>query len=149
MKDFFTLLIGNCSSSSIFIPTFDYEYCSSRYYNPSTSKSQLGVLSRYCCTTFSDNRTLVPVFNHVDIKGFHKPTNDLYRIDRAFGVDSFYDWFTNKDGYIFFWGCNLDDSNTYVHHVETISQISYRYRKVFQGRVQTQQSRLSLTLSLT
>lgn len=137
---FYEILKVNCSASSIFIPTFDYEYCSSRYYNPSTSISQLGAFSRYCARTFSDSRTLVPVFNHVDIKGFHKPTNDLYRIDRAFGIDSFYDWFTHQDGFIFFWGCKLEYSNTYIHHAETISQVSYRYRKVFQGQVQTEQS---------
>lgn len=134
------LLKEDCGSSSIFIPTFDYEYCSSKYYNPATSNSQLGAFSRYCFNTLNAYRTLVPVFNHVDIKGAHKPINELYRLDRAFGKDSFYDWFTNQGGYIFFWGCNLKDSNTYVHHAETIAQITYRFRKVFQGCVQTEHS---------
>jgi len=137
-EEFYQLLKDCCISSSVFIPTFDYEYCSTRIYNPKTSKSQLGAFSKYCSNNFYENRTLVPVFSHVDIKGFHNPINRLYRTDTAFGSDSFYDWFTKEGGYVFFWGCNLRDSNTYMHHAETISRITYRFPKIFQGCVQTE-----------
>jgi FkbH-like protein len=144
LADFINSLQRSCTSSSIFIPTFDYEYCSTRRYNPEDGKSQLGGISKYCANRFKSYRTLVPVFNHADIKERHEPINDLYRLDKAFGEESFYDWFTEQDGYIFFWGCRFEVSNTYIHHVEQLSQVCYRYKKLFQGRVYSKQSPIDL-----
>ena len=139
-KDVLKVIINNlrqmCSSSSIFIPTFDYEYCSSRLYDPSDGKTQLGGLSRFCAKNYIKDRTLVPIFNHVDLKQNHRPSNSFYRLDKGFGKNSFYDWFTEEDGFIFFWGCSITNSNTYIHHIETLLQVTYRFKKTFEGIIQ-------------
>jgi len=123
------------SSSSIFIPTFDYSYCQTRTYDVRQSISQLGGLSKYCSKQYPQYRTLVPVFSHVDIKYSHDQVNHLYSTNIAFGRDSFYDWFTSSNGFIFFWGCSLSTSNTFIHHLEASADVSYRHNKEFPGTV--------------
>lgn len=134
----------HCLSSSIFIPTFDYHYCQTLRYEVSNGETQLGSFSRFCAQKYPQHRTLVPVFNHVDIKGKHQQVNSLYSLNYAFGDSSFYDWFTHEDGFVFFWGCSLEDSNTYIHHVEAAAHVPYRFNKIFKGKVLVDNSEIDV-----
>ena len=134
-KEVLCYLAQNLKSSHIFIPTFDYSFCESGVYDVNSTNTDCGSLSKEAITCFSRYRTLVPVFSHVDLTGksefISKPLSQI----SAFGQNSFYDWFTKEEGYIFFWGCSLSTSNTYMHHVEATCDVSYRYSKTFNGEI--------------
>mgnify|MGYP001467520195 CR=1 FL=1 len=132
-ENFTRLLKEELHSNFVFIPTFNYKYCKSQSYDIYNSPAELGAYSEYARKNFADFRTLVPVFNHVDIKGKHIVEKKDYLIDLAFGKHSFYDWFTDLNGYILFWGCDPNKTNTYLHHIEKISGVNYRYEKIFPG----------------
>ena len=144
LENIIYILRTNLFCENIFIPTFNYEYTKSRIYNINKCKGQLGSLSEYLTKNFSAYRTHVPVFNHVDITFNHDCFNPEYRIDKSFGKESFYDWFTNKNGNIIFWGCDIQNTNTYIHHIEAMSGISYRFKKLFPGEVIIDQKKFPL-----
>ena len=130
-------LIKNLYAKSIFIPTFNYNFLKTRLYNIEKDIGEVGLFSEFCSIKYAKYRTKVPVFNHVDIKKIHQPNKYKYSLSSAFGKNSFYDWFTENGGFILFWGCDLSKKNTYIHHLEKLSEVSYRFDKIFKGEIIT------------
>ena len=128
-------LITHLKSSHIFIPTFDYSYCKTGVFDLKSTETSCGSLSKEAIINFSEYRTCVPVFSHIDLLGKQGPFHNLLPEINAFGASSFYEWITNNKGLIFFWGCPLSNSNTYMHHVESVCNVPYRYSKLFHGYI--------------
>ncbi|MCQ9201518.1 MAG: HAD-IIIC family phosphatase [Prochlorococcus marinus XMU1425] len=135
LENIILILRENLSCKNIFIPSFNYDYPKTGIYNVEDSEGQLGALSEYVRKKYPKYRTHVPVFSHVDIALKHDCFKPEYRIDKSFGSESFYEWFTKKNGNIIFWGCEIENTNTYIHHIENVSGVTYRFNKLFPGEV--------------
>ena len=136
-KDFCDALRHQLSASNIFIPTYNYNFCSNLCFKPFEDESDLGALSNYVLSEFISSRTIVPIYSHCDIAGKTPESDLVFNNKCAFGKSSFFDWFTQHDGIVVFWGCSPQESNTFLHHIERLCCVPYRYEKKFDGIIST------------
>ena len=78
-------------------------------------------------------RTNHPNFSFA-IKGSHVKKYLKCKIDDAFGKGTVFDLFKKRDGKIICLGCDFNRI-TFVHHVEQLFGIKYRYLKDFYGKI--------------
>ena len=114
----------------IIIPTFNYDFTNTGIYDVNKSLGQVGLLSKYCCIHHSDKRTLTPVFNCC----VFNEKIDKAPSYNAFGEASIFNYLLQRDGSLFFLGTDMR-SNTFVHYLEEVINVSYRYLKMFRGVV--------------
>ncbi len=114
---------------TVLIPTFNYDFCRDGIYDVKNSPSQVGALTDHYRRRYSRWRTRTPVFNFcvVNNKKF-----SLQEVENCFGVESTFAELVQQDGWIAFLGASLS-SITFLHHVEELNDVSYRFHKVFDG----------------
>lgn len=125
------ILLDAAGGRPLLIPTFNYDYCRTRQFDPVADGAQVGALGRYCVTRFPHNRTRTPVFN------FCVFNNDGFRLEpvaNPFGDTSIFADFHRRNGAIVFLGVGMI-ANTFIHYVEEELDIGYRYDKPFPGAV--------------
>jgi len=116
---------------AILLPTFCYDYCSSREFNIQDDLGQVGFLSRYMVKHRADLRTNTPVFNFVIL---NNKDFSLEPASSAFGAGSVYEQFFQQNGYIILLGVGILQC-TALMYVEAQSDVLYRYNKSFPGKI--------------
>ena len=131
VQDFETLFDEVATDRPYLIPTFNYDFGSSNIFNLKKDLGQIGSLSKYYSKNYPYYRTQTPMFNFV----IKNNSSGLFSLDttlKCFGDNSTFDTVRKAGGYIFMIG---NTRNTYVHHVEEMFPIGYRYTKLFKGKV--------------
>lgn len=121
-------VIGN--EGTIIVPTFSYSYCNRKVFCKFTTPSVCGLLSEMLREDREALRSEDPNFSVCAIgKKAERYTNNIG--NHPFGYNSFFDKFYNDNGMI----CNLnfDAGSTFVHYVEKMLNVDYRYDKPFEG----------------
>ncbi len=128
-RDYQEVLEEVTASRTLLIPTFNYDYCRDGIYDVQNSPSQVGALTDYYRRTFSRERTHTPVFNFCirNNIGFTQTP-----IENCFGRSSAFGQLVEFDGFVAFLGADFS-CNTFLHHVEEMCDIIYRFHKVFEG----------------
>jgi aminoglycoside N3'-acetyltransferase len=117
--------------SPLLVPTFNYDFCREGVYDIRNSPGQVGVLSDHCRRFHPERRTRTPVFNFC-IFGDNSFT--LRECRNPFAGDSTFGALRDQDGFVAMLGVGIE-SATFLHHVEEVADIGYRYIKVFAGRI--------------
>ncbi|NQY86531.1 MAG: AAC(3) family N-acetyltransferase [Colwellia sp.] len=130
-KVYETLFLEVFANRSILIPTFCYDYCSTRVFDVHHDLGQVGFLSRHMVKHHAELRSKTPVFNFVILnnQGF-----SLEPVKEAFGSNSIYEQFFAQKGYIILLGVGILRC-TPLMYVESQSDVIYRYEKQFPGKV--------------
>lgn len=117
-------------AGTIVLPTFSYSFCHGENFNPKKTRSDCGMLTDYAYTKSDFIRSWDPNFS-VAAWGYNakfytdNPTNE------SFGKDSFWERILSTGGKLV---CmNMDCGSTFVHYVERVCDVSYRYNKAFNG----------------
>lgn len=117
---------------TVIMPTFTYSFCNGDPFDVNNSKSRVGVLSEYFRNLPGVVRTLHPIFS-VAIWGKQKEKLAAVGKD-SFGHRSIFGKLHEMNGKIVFFGARFQTC-TYVHYVEQMHGIPYRYMKSFKGKV--------------
>lgn len=128
MQTFVDIL--EASTGTLIMPTFTYSFCNGEVYDVQNSPSTVGALTEYFRTQPGVLRTLHPIFSFA-LKGdpsFQKVTMD------SFGSGSLFDHLRLVKGKLVFLGTSLQ-ACTFIHHVEQMHGIPYRYMKTFPGTI--------------
>lgn len=115
---------------TVVVPTFSYSFCHNEIYNAKTTRTSCGMLSEYIRKQEGVLRSNDPNFSIAAIGklALHYTQNPAHE---SFGVGSFWQRFLEKNGKIL---CmNMDCGSTFVHYIEHMNQVSYRYNKSFNG----------------
>jgi len=122
-----------CENLSIWMPTFNYDFCKGNKYIIKDTPSQVGVLSEYYRKNIAEWRTQIPVFS---FSGTGKePKIDITNIVDPFGTLSAFQVLYERDALLMHYGSAFKTS-TLLHYAERISnQLLYRYDKLFYGQV--------------
>lgn len=138
-------LILSCSQDkTLLFPTFNYDFCVDGVYDVINSPSQVGVLNECARLTSSASRTQTPVFNFVILRNHDFALSPVVNV---FGAGSTFERLAELKSTILFIGPTLK-ANTFVHHVEEVMNIGYRYPKVFSGHIrQTPDSAVPISIS--
>ena len=130
---FLNELIEYKKNLKILIPTFTYSFCQKKIFNIRKSLSEIGDFSNSCLKIKKFTRSINPIFSF----STYNFKNDLKLIDHntCFGINSIFDYFQKKEGKIIVLGTSFEKSVTFLHHIEELHQVNYRYYKDFSGIV--------------
>ncbi len=117
---------------TIVVPAFSYSFCHGEEYHVNTTSSDCGMFSEYVRKQDEVIRSMDPNFS-VAAWGAMKRYYTENCAHESFGAGSFWERFLAKNGKIL---CmNMDCGSTFVHYLENINQVPYRYNKAFNGEM--------------
>ena len=120
---------------SLIIPTFSYSFNNGEDYDVVNSKSYIGALNEYIRVNGESRyRTMDPLLSvsvNEDLKGlFDHPG------DHSLGEGCALDTIHHMDGVKFlFFGIHMRQCFTYLHYIEKMLDVPYRFDKEFEGDV--------------
>lgn len=129
-------------TNPLLFPTFNYDFCSTGLYHRQQSPSQVGALTDYLRRQYPQCRSLTPVFHFCILQNDGVP---LDPIENCFGGQSLFAELVERDGVIGFLGAPFS-SNTFLHHVEEVCDVTYRFHKTFSGTVVDGEQQREVTL---
>jgi aminoglycoside 3-N-acetyltransferase len=126
--------IESLAVPTIFFPTFTFSFCNGQDFELAHSRSRMGALNEHVRRLPGTVRSRDPLLSVV-CRG--RDTVVLNGIGSdAIGEDSFFDRLHKTGGAKFvFFGADPAACFTYVHYVEAVRGVPYRYRRPFSGRI--------------
>jgi aminoglycoside 3-N-acetyltransferase len=120
---------------TICMPTFTFSFCNGNDYNPETSNSKMGVLNEFFRKQEGVIRSIDPLMS-VALLGESKDivTNIGHS---SCGANCTFDKLrhTKEKVNFLFLGPKIGDCLTYMHYLEWLYSVDYRYERVFKGNV--------------
>ncbi len=130
----------------LWLPTFNYDYCSSGEFDVGSSVSQVGPITEFYRTQHAAWRTPTPVFSVCGSSDSHQPIDIVAAEIDPFDQSSIFGELVARNGVIVWYGAPFV-STTFVHHVERQNGGAvYRYDKRFRGEVIQDGERAETTL---
>ena len=117
----------------IIIPTYNYQFTKNKNFNTQTSSSEVGFFSNYLLKKNWKRRTIDPVFSHI-IFGKINKFNFKNTNTEAFGEDSLFSYL-QKNNFKIFCFCCSPNTITFLHFIENILKVPYRFVKKFTGNL--------------
>lgn len=136
-KDFVTKLyeaIEALGVKTLIFPTYTFSFCNNEDFNIKESKSTMGMLNEYARKKENSYRTEDPLLS-VCVIG-EVPEDFLNLSKNSCGKGSTFEIMSKSDDYKFlFFGAKPTHCFTFMHYVEDIYKVPYRYDKEFTGNV--------------
>lgn len=119
---------------TVCMPTFTFSFCNGLDYNPATSASRMGVLNEFFRKQEGVIRSVDPLMS-VALMGEDKDlVTGVGHV--SCGENSTFDKLRHRDNVKFlFLGPKIGDCLTYMHYLEWLFSVDYRYNRVFLGNV--------------
>lgn len=119
---------------TICMPTFTFSFCNGNDYNPQTSASRMGALNEFFRKQDGVLRSMDPLMS-VALLG--EDTDLVHGIGHnSCGANSTFDKLRHRDSVKFlFLGPKIGDCLTYMHYLEWLYSLDYRYERTFIGKV--------------
>jgi aminoglycoside 3-N-acetyltransferase len=128
--DSFKSAVGNCGT--LIMPAFSYSFCKGEIFDVENTKGTVGTLNEYFRRLPGVSRSVQPIFSAA-VMGKNK--DKFLNISKdSFGKDSIFDKLKQANGKLVFFGASFH-SCTYLHYVEQMHKIPYRYMKEFNGKI--------------
>lgn len=118
---------------TIIVPTFNYDFCTTKEFSPKYTPSKEGVFTEYLRKKKHTVRTLNPIHS-VAIFGFYKKDLATGIGNNCFGSNSIFERIYDKNAWIIFLGTSIQ-SCTFVHRCEELAKVPYRFYKNFSGYI--------------
>lgn len=122
------------TSGALVMPTFTYAFCKGTTFDRDKSPSEVGTLSEYFRTEKGVVRSLHPIFS---VAAYGAKAQRLTDVDSdSFGPNSFFARLREAHGKILFMGgATFANASTFLHHIEQMHAVPYRFMKTFQGEI--------------
>jgi len=116
---------------TLVVPAFSYSYCNNDIYDKEKTIGVKGIFTEFIREDNDSLRSDDPNFSINAIgKNAEFFTKDVP--SHSFGKNSFWEKFLNYEGK--FCNFNLDSGSTFIHYVEKLLKVPYRYDKSFHGK---------------
>ena len=127
-------VIKELGVKTICMPTFTFSFCNGMDYNPATSASRMGVLNEFFRKQEGVIRSADPLMS-VALLGEDKDlVTGIGHV--SCGENSTFDKLRHRDNVKFlFLGPKIGDCLTYMHYMEWLYSVDYRYNRIFRGNV--------------
>jgi len=118
---------------TLVIQTFNWDFCQNKSYSVLNSKSQTGAIGNIALKRDDFIRTKHPIYSFV-VTGKYK--DDLANLNNigAFDEDSPFAFLHKKKAEMIIIDIPLQNSFTFVHYVEEMERVDYRYNKTFTSK---------------
>lgn len=116
----------------LLVPTFTYSFCNQEDYHVKNSRTSMGAFNEYLRKKEGRYRTLDPLLSLSVPSGLKERFQNLS--EHSLGAEGGLDRVHHMDGVKFlFFGAKLAECFTYVHYVEKIMDVPYRFDMPFSG----------------
>jgi len=127
-------LILNLDVATVVFPTYTFSFCRNEIYNMQKTKTRLGALNNFSRSHPNAIRSIDPLLSNVVIG---KDTDLVTNLDKSsIGKNSNFHKLDQKTnvGFVFF-GPELGSCFTYMHYLEFVKSVPYRYMRKFTGTI--------------
>jgi aminoglycoside 3-N-acetyltransferase len=124
-------------------PAFNYDFARTRIFDPANDPIQVGAFNESLRKSDLYTRSAVPIFSMLREKSSAEYA--FKEFFDPFGSEGDFAELRKRDGHIIFFGASID-TLTYIHFVENLVEIPYRYEKVFAGKVKLNQQMKSVSM---
>lgn len=121
---------------TLIFPAYTFSFCRNEKFNYEKSETKMGILNEYIRKRFKHNRSIDPLLSNVLI-GKRKYLIQNIGKDSV-GFNSTFDLIAKsnlKINFLFF-GSELNKCFTFMHYLEYIEKVNYRYQKKFSGIIE-------------
>lgn len=136
-KDFIAKLyeaIISLGVKTLIFPTYTFSFCNKEDFDIKESKSRMGMLNEYVRTRENSYRTEDPLLSVCVIGEI--PQEFISLSKNSCGKESSFEIMSKSDNNKFlFFGAKPTECFTFMHYVEDIYKVPYRYNKEFTGNV--------------
>lgn len=117
---------------TILFPTFNWDFCKGVAFDYLKTPSKTGALTSFALGREDFKRTRHPLYSFAV---WGKDSDKLLAMDNenAFGPESVFDYMDKADAKALVIGLHVLDGMTYVHHVEHMVGVPFRYTKRFKA----------------
>lgn len=128
--DAFLNVLGG--KGTLIVPTFTYSFCNNKVFDVRRTPSTVGIFTEHVRRKNRVVRSAEPIFSCAGIgmqakKLLEKVGNE------CFGENSLFDRLYKMDGKVMLFGRPFDI--TYTHYIEKVFKVSYRFDKLFSGKI--------------
>lgn len=117
---------------TLVIPTFSYSFTKGESFDVASTPSAVGMVSERFRVRPGVRRTSDPIFS-VACSGPRAEELCAIPVKECFGSESVFAALHRMNACIVDLGCSLSRGGTFVHYVETMHGVDYRYKKEFSG----------------
>ena len=125
-------LIKNLQTNEIWFPAFNYDFATTKVFNPNKDEIQVGSINEQVLNMSNSSRTFTPIFSFAGLGELLKPIEK--RLYKPFSHDSELSTLLQKDSDVIFLGAPIS-SFTFIHFIEEAKNIGYRYIKRINGHI--------------
>jgi len=139
--------INELKVPTLVVPTFTFSFCNGQDYDIVNSKTKMGVLNEFIRRQPNAIRSIDPLMS-VSLIGVDE---DLAKGigHKSIGKDSTFDKLHYRDDVKFlFFGTKIGDCFTYMHYIEELLKVPYRYDRDFTGTIITAENSFEDTYTL-
>ena len=127
-------VIKELGVKTVCMPTFTFSFCNGLDYNPATSASRMGVLNEFFRKQEGVIRSADPLMSVALMGEDRDLVTGVGHV--SCGENSTFDKLRHRDNVKFlFLGPKIGDCLTYMHYMEWLYSVDYRYNRVFRGNV--------------
>lgn len=127
-------VVFDLGAKYVIVPTFTYSFCNNEDYDVRKSKTSMGAFNEYVRKLPERYRTLDPLLSMSVPEKLMGQFSHL--CNHSLGVGSGMDVLHGMDGVKFlFFGARQGECFTYLHYVEKMLNVPYRYDQPFKGVV--------------
>lgn len=130
----FANAIERLNVKKLIVPTFTYSFCNNEDYDVKKSKTSMGILNDYYRKQPGRYRTMDPLLSlsvPAELKEQFENVSE-HSLGIGSGLDVLHHM---KNAKFLFLGARLYDCFTYLHYVEKILDVPYRYDQPFTGNI--------------
>lgn len=117
-------------NGTLIIQTFNWDFCQGKIYDIVNSKSQTGSIGNTALKRDDFIRTKHPIYSFA-VTGKYKYELASLNNKGAFDINSPFHFMYEKKAKMIIIDMPLQNSFTFVHYVEEMEQVEYRYNKIF------------------
>lgn len=126
--------INSLGVKTLIFPTYTFSFCNKEDFDIKESKSSMGMLNEYARTRENSYRTEDPLLSVCVIGEI--PQEFISLSKNSCGKGSSFEIMSKSDNHKFlFFGAKPTQCFTFMHYVEDVYEVPYRYNKEFTGNV--------------
>ena len=118
---------------TLIFPTYTFSFCKNEIFNYYRTETKMGVLNEFIRKKYKDNRSLDPLLSNVLIGKNQYLVRNIGK--QSIGKNSTFDLMAKSNEKIkfVFFGSSLHKCFTFMHYLEFIEKVNYRYQRNFSG----------------
>lgn len=119
-------------AGTLLMPAFSYSFTKGEAFDVLKTPGTVGMLGEHFRMLPGVCRTVDPIFSFVCRGPLAEELASIH-IEECFGPESVFAALHRLNAHIVDLGCSMTRGGTFVHYVETVHGVDYRYKKTFSG----------------